>query len=297
VSTAEAAADAATGLRALHLPSATGREGDGGLFVILHEPPPAATRRGAVLHFPAFAEEMNKSRHMVAAAARAMASGGWQVLVPDWFGTGDSPGEWSEASWERWRADASACLRWLHAQAAGAPLTLWGHRAGALLAMQTLADDPLAHGAELLFWHPVVAGHQHIQQFLRLKLAAGLGEAGVARARGASLRAELAAGGVVEIAGYGLTQAVASGLQAVELAPSAGAAATRLAWIELASRSPTALLPASERAIRSFREAGWRVQARALEGPAFWQTVEIESAPALLAASIEALGADDRVPT
>lgn len=290
---------AATGLQALFLQVPHGGPDPAvddvrprSLFAVLHEPPLAAVRRGAVLHFPAFAEEANKSRHMVAMTARALAGDGWTVLLPDWSGTGDSSGEFEHASWVRWRRDAAACLAWLRARVPAGPVLLWAHRAGCLLAAETRALEPLAARASLLFWQPVVQGRQHLQQLLRLKLAAGLarGDTTLAKDQGEALRRALAAGEVVEIGGYGLQRGIADGLEGAALTPQTSGPPGRLHWIEMASRSPAALLPASEKALQAHRDAGWHTSAEALCGPAFWQTVEIESAPALVGATVAAAG-------
>ncbi|MFC6669027.1 hypothetical protein [Marinobacterium aestuariivivens] len=47
----------------------------------------------AVLFLPAFAEEMNLSRAVVARQARMLAECGYFVVLLDYFGTGDSEGK------------------------------------------------------------------------------------------------------------------------------------------------------------------------------------------------------------
>ena len=47
---------------------------EGALHVSLHMPPDARPASGWVVHVPAFAEEMNKSRAMVSRQARALAA-------------------------------------------------------------------------------------------------------------------------------------------------------------------------------------------------------------------------------
>jgi len=62
----------------------------GPCFVSVYLPKTPATCW--VLHFPPFAEEMNKCRAMVSAQARELANIGVAVVVPDLYGTGDSAG-------------------------------------------------------------------------------------------------------------------------------------------------------------------------------------------------------------
>ena len=76
---------------------------------------PAGASRGAVVHVPAFAEEMNKSRRMASLQARALAAQGWHVLQLDLLGTGDSEGDFGDATWADWMDDVAEARRWLAA--------------------------------------------------------------------------------------------------------------------------------------------------------------------------------------
>jgi hypothetical protein len=69
-------------------------DGSGGrLFTLYFAPDAAVSARGGLLFIPPFAEELNRSRHMVVKTARALAAAGWGVLLLDLFGTGDSEGD------------------------------------------------------------------------------------------------------------------------------------------------------------------------------------------------------------
>lgn len=143
----------------------------------------------------------------------------------------------------------------------------------------------------LLLWQPTGQGKTALQQFLRLKAAAELLDGGGKGATEA-LKRELAEGRTVEVAGYRIHPELARGLEAATLTPPPARGA-RLVWLEVATApaagtEPT-LLPASRMAIEQWRSAGWQVDAAAVPGPAFWQTTEIEDAPALLARSTQAL--------
>ena len=241
------------------------------------------TARGAVLVLHPWAEEMNKARRMAALQSRALAAAGFAVLQIDLHGCGDSSGDFADARWEGWLDDVLLGARWL-AQHHNAPLWLWGLRAGALLATQ--AAPRLAGPCNFLFWQPAVQGKQLLQQFLRLKAAAGL-QHGDAKATLERARADLAAGQCVQVAGYSLPPALAQGLAAatLDLPVNPG----HVVWLETSTREPATLLPASSSRIEAWRAAGHAVHAQAVAGPAFWQTQEIEDAPALLLATTAAL--------
>ncbi len=270
-------------------------------FCIFH-PPAGGSARGHVLHVHAFAEEMNKSRRMAALQSRALAAAGYAVLQFDLLGCGDSAGDFGDATWQAWLGDVRWGARHLRRRAggAGAPLWLWGHRVGALLAVQAaaaVADDAGA-APNLLLWQPVIAGRTALQQFLRLKAAGELLDGGGKGVTDA-LKRELAAGRDVDVAGYRICAALAAGLDAATLAPPPPPA--HAVWLEVAGSDPAELSPAGRGAVARWRDAGWRVDAAAVVGPAFWQTTEIEDAPALVERATESLlaatAAADAAPT
>jgi exosortase A-associated hydrolase 2 len=259
-------------IQALHLDFARSRR-----FAVLHEPvgPP----RGLVVHAQAFGEEMNKSRRMVSLQARAFAATGFAVLLPDLLGCGDSDGDFADATWEAWIDDVAGATAWLqrrHPQAADTTW-LWGLRAGCLLAAAAVPQLP--QPVRLLAWQPVLNGKAFLQQFLRLKAASRM-QSGEHKGVVESLRHDLAAGRTVEIAGYELAPALASALEKAAFAPVVPAGT--LCWVEAGARDPAELLPASSPALERWRAAGWQVAAQAVSGPSFWQTQEIEEAPALV---------------
>ena len=267
---------------------------DGRARLYLHHSPPARTPlRGVVLYVPPWAEEMNKSRRMAALASRRLAEDGFAVLQIDLLGCGDSGGSLADATWEAWVDDVVRAAQWLKARHPGSPLWLWGLRAGALLAAAALTRLP--DSVQLLLWQPVVQGKTQLQQFLRLKAAAQLADGG-GKAILAAARADLAAGHAVEVAGYSLGPVLASGLEAAALAPPPDpaprlAAPRRLIWLESGNQPADAPGPAAQAALAAWQSAGWDTSWRATQGPAFWQTTEIEDAPALIDATAAAMTA------
>lgn len=257
-------------------------------FVLWHAPAveAGAQCRGAVLFVHAFGEEMNKSRRMVAMAARAMAATGFAVMQIDLLGCGDSSGELDDASWSAWIDDVVAGAAWMQQRFPG-PLWLWGERSGCLLAAESAHCLPgIKH---FLFWQPQGSGKLMLQQFLRLKMASQM-QQGTSKGVTEALHADLAQGQVVEVAGYRLGPALAQGLVAASLQHAPPTPGGRLVWLEVTSRVPAGLLPASTSILDLWRQAGYSVSSEAVAGPPFWQTVEIEEAPELVRATIEHLG-------
>ncbi|MCB1916000.1 MAG: hydrolase 2, exosortase A system-associated [Rhodocyclaceae bacterium] len=258
---------------AFHLPTPRGM-----CFCVARGPGDRARPKGAIVHVPAFAEEMNKSRRMVALQCEALALRGWLVVQFDAGGCGDSEGDFADASWEAWLDDVRLVHRWAAGQVDG-PVWLWGLRAGALLACE--AASRFAMDGPILLWQPVSSGRQHLQQFLRLvTMAKVVGKSGEASRE--SPQSRLAAGENVEVAGYVLSPSLADGLASATL--DVPADAPRVLWLQVAA--PDVPPP---RALGELRERlGERtpvLEYRAVAGPAFWQVQEIEEAPELLAAT------------
>ena len=257
-------------------------------FALYHAP--LSKVRGLVVHIHPFAEEMNKSRRMAALQSRALAAEGFAVLQIDLLGCGDSAGDFGDATWAQWVADVVLACRWLRQRHAGddapaLPLWLWGHRVGALLAVQ--AAQELAAPCHLLLWQPATVGKTVLQQFLRLKVAGDM-MSGQAKTAMAQMRSALAAGQAVEVAGYVLHPALCHGLEQALLHPPA-VPAGRVVWFELSMQDDASMSPAATAQASRWTEAGWAWHAHRVKGPAFWQTTEIEDAPALLPATVAAV--------
>jgi len=256
-------------------------------FCLFH--PPAGTCRGAVLYVPPFAEEMNRSRRMAALQARALAAHGYGVLQLDLYGSGDSDGDFGDARWEIWKDDLARGAAWLDARL-GQPLTLWGLRLGALLALDAarmLARPPRC----VLLWQPVSKGSAYLTQFLRLRTAGALLDGAAAQEGSGSLRAALQAGDTLEIAGYDLAPQLAAALDGLDpleaLAPPCP-----VHWFE-APAAGTALPAGAARIGAAWRERGVDLHQYALPAPPFWTTPEITVSQEWIDATSNVLRSDD----
>lgn len=245
----------------------------GACFHVLHTPNREPVR-GVVLYVHPFAEEMNKARRMAALQARRLAAEGFAVLLPDHFGCGDSQGDFSDASWDTWLSDLCDAVAWLRGRYAG-PLTLWGLRTGCLLISGMLTRGEVSPDRCVL-WQPVTRGELFLNQFLRLRVAAGMMSGNKESA--ADLRRILSEGGPVEVAGYGLSAEIVEPLaQATLEAPS-----VPVHWLEVGMGDAAGLPPASQRVVDAWRQAGVSVDTAVVAGEPFWTTQEIREVPELL---------------
>lgn len=253
------------------------KRSDGQLFCLYH--PPEGLCRGAVLYIHPFAEEMNRSRRMAALQARALAALGYGVLQIDLSGCGDSSGDFSDAGWDLWKNDLAIAAAWLH-QRLDQPVTLWGLRLGALLALDYArgAAHPVAG---MLLWQPVLSGPAFLTQFLRLRVASAMLNNTSERGGTSALRAALHAGEVLEIGGYGLAPAMAAAIDALESVEAMPPAAP-VHWVEAVSAADSPLSPARTRVAKAWRMQGVVLDIHLVQGPAFWGTPEITVSPAWL---------------
>jgi exosortase A-associated hydrolase 2 len=248
----------------------------GGRFCLFH--PPRGPARGALLYLHPFADEMNKTRRLAAQQARALAARGIGVLLLDLHGCGDSGGDFVDARWETWRADVALGRDWLE-QRLGLRAGLWGARLGALLALDAAQAGPAPE--RLLLWQPVLSGAVALNQFLRLRVAgdmladAGSGSGGGTRA----LRARLAAGSPLEVAGYELAPQLAAALEPLEAALLFPPCPVH--WFEVGP-GPA---PSTQRVADTWRARGVALTLEQVDCAPFWATVELADCPQLLAAT------------
>ncbi|ANB02206.1 hydrolase 2, exosortase A system-associated [Ectothiorhodospira sp. BSL-9] len=247
----------------------------GRLFTVVH-PPAQGAARGCVLFVPPFAEEMNKSRRMVNLQARRLAAAGYAAMIPDPFGTGDSEGDFGEATWDIWLDDLDRCLDVLR-QRWNAPLVLWGLRTGCLLISDFLQRHESLRPQATLLWQPVTQGERFLVQFLRLRMASGM-MGGTKETTGA-LKARLDAGEDLEIAGYRLSPSLARSLGEAQLSPPKSGA---IIWLEVLPGGMDELPAISQKCLTEWTGQGAVVVTGTVPGDPFWTTHDICEVPALL---------------
>ena len=243
----------------------------GPIYVLLRRPAVNAVR-GCVVVVPPFAEEMNKCRRMVATTANELAAQGISSVMPDLYGTGDSGGDFVEASWDVWCGDIARTAAW--AQAQGHPVTgVLAIRLGCALAVDCVAEGVLAPVERAVLWQPVLDGDRFLMQFLRLRVAASLMED--RKESLGELRESLRGGRALEIAGYTLPPQLATQLSMISCESRLQALATQLHWMEVVRNLGAELPVSSSRPVELARAAGGAVLVSKFEGEPFWSSTEI----------------------
>jgi len=255
----------------------------GKLFSIYHPACRTVTLRRDLLIIPPFAEEMNRSRRMLAMQARALSAAGVGVLIIDLYGTGDSQGDFNEARWETWKQDVLAALHWLRHDGA-VQVSLLGLRLGAMLALDCLREQA-GPFEKVILWQPVISGESLMTQFLRVRLAASMLDSAKEKESTQDLRATLAKGESIEVAGYDLTPELAADIDRLRLEPLASPKMPPVHWLELVSVEGRQPSPATQRVVENWRGQGVRIFSSAVVGEPFWSLPEITVAPGLLRAT------------
>ncbi|MCF6353735.1 MAG: hydrolase 2, exosortase A system-associated [Candidatus Polarisedimenticolaceae bacterium] len=273
--------------------------GPSGQLFALHLPPVAPTLcRQYLIHIPAFAEEMNKARHLVALQARAFAQQGVGVLILDLFGTGDSTGDFKDATWSAWKEDVASAVMWLRQQGVER-ISLWGLRLGCLLAFD-FTQQRRGEIEGLLFWQPLLDGRVALDRFLRLQVAAGaLGRGCKDTVQG--LRSRLAAEETLEIGGYEISPILVRELDHCSFQSLGLPMVDRVVWVEIrrftesadslsvveSGHSPDVrLLPASKSMIDDWQGCETKIKVAQVNGPSFWQSQVTEPMPELLSKTL-----------
>lgn len=239
---------------------------NGARFCVHHPTRSLEPNKRGVVFVHAFAEEMNKSRHVVAQAARRLAAMGVGVFLIDLFGCGDSEGRFEDATWEDWQDDIDTAINWMLERQYGR-LMLWGMRAGALLAAEMAVKRSEAV-ERCMFWQPTVSGEALLTQFLRLRVANAMLTRGAEPETTKRLRARLDAGEAVEVAGYRLAPRLAAALASRNLESLRPPCPVQ--WFEVVTEAGSEPAQSSQRVVTTWRAKQTQVTLTPVAGENFW---------------------------
>ena len=149
-----------------------------------------------------FAEEKVRTQRIYVSWARTLASEGAAAVCFDYYGDGDSEGDFEDASFEDRLLDIKAVYQHARENTGARLMGLCGLRWGATLA--ALAAEELRPDF-LVMWEPVVDANKYFHDHLRSHLASQmLTEGKVVRTREQLLK-DLESGEVLTVEGYNLT--------------------------------------------------------------------------------------------
>jgi len=235
-----------------------------------------------VLIVPPFAEEMNKSRKMMSLLLAKIASDDTCGYLFDLYGTGDSEGDFSQATWDMWRLNLIDMLDYIGAQEGVEQISIVAIRTGALLVNSVLAEEHAVSSkiSSVHYWNPVFNASLFIAQFLRLKLAANMMRSNGPKVGVKDLRQQLQDEGELEVAGYTLNQDLIEGMEAAAFALHPSMARLDLHFYEL-----SALKQITPGLMKKISELGGEADLRfthVVDGAQFWSTQEVSICEPLL---------------
>ncbi len=161
--------------------------------------PEKSCEYGIVLVSP-FAEEKVRTLRIFVSLSRALAKLGLTVLYFDYFGDGDSEGDFEEASYDDRIADIKAAVDFVR-QTGVDNVGLLGLRWGATLA--ALAADEISP-AFLTLWEPVINTEKYFFDHLRSNIASQMILEGKVNKNRETLVEELKGGAVITVEGYNI---------------------------------------------------------------------------------------------
>lgn len=223
---------------------------------------------------------MNKSRAVMARQARQLAAIGIDSLIFDLYGTGDSAGQFSDATWDAWRDDLLSAWLWLEAQGVSS-IHCVAVRSGALL-LDVLSANRDTSRSKLVLWQPVTNGGLYWKQFMRLRIAAESIRGGNDSVSPAEI---LRRDGRVEISGYTVSALLAGPMAASKLDLSCIAPFAQVLWVEMLMSATSAVSPAGQRIVDEWQKEGLNVVMQGVGGEYFWATPELAGVPQLHAAT------------
>ncbi len=170
------------------------------LFYSLYLPKGNA-KSGIVMCSPVAEEKVRTVRVMVS-FARALASLGIAAIMFDYYGDGDSEGNFEDATFDDRLDDIKFVYKFFQDKCSLEKVGILGLRWGATLAAQ-LAD--VLSPNLLILWEPIIDTEKHLYEFLRLNIAAQMLVSGKVLKNREELAKDLEAGGTVGIEGYTVT--------------------------------------------------------------------------------------------
>ena len=251
----------------------------GRLFVV-ERAPVSKDLGNVVLCVQPLAEEMNKARSLIAELGAALAREGATLIVADLYGTGDSEGDFQDASIDLWCRNLDAVADWIAAR--GMKITsIVAVRFGCMLAARWIKQSA-RRVSSTVFWQPTTSGSQIVNQWLRLLIAASVFDGQGKRDR-RELEAELEAGESLVVGGYVLTPTFASELRALDLRELLGPELGALYLFEVGDATGI-----SVSLMRLMQDHAIRDTA-VVPGDAFWTATEIVRNPTLVARTLGVL--------
>ena len=246
----------------------------GALFAVYH--PAEGAGDTAVLFCHAFGEERKSSALTLARLARAVAKAGLPTLRFDYYGTGDSEGDFVEADVETRLEDMETAAGWLRERTGCKRVVLLGLRLGATLAAR--AAERMEQVGGLVLIEPVSDGEKYLGGELRRQLVRQM----MTHGKGSASREEIMESlqddeFVFDLDGFGITGGTYRQICALNMADVTCTGPVQVVQLHFNEKPKSEL----EAICQAYRDAGAEVTFEKIVLPPIWNRIDITLAPEL----------------
>jgi len=214
-----------------------------------------------VLIVPPFAEELNRSRRFLTLLRKKLSSAGSTVAMVDLFGTGDSEGEFADASVDIWLDDLNRITE-LYTPEEGGTLLLLGVRSGCLLIEKLLRDSNCGQMSKsvsnIIYVQPEISGYDVVQRMLRTRVAARR-FAGDKSETTEKLWSRLENGDSVDTSGYVIGSSLGLSMRSLLIDPQALPPVKTARWLSLVENDEIPHINNSWHAQQSLSRPFWQL--------------------------------------
>jgi len=204
------------------------------LFAVMHQPETSTTGAAFLLCAP-FAEEKLWTHLVFVNLARDLAQRGHPVLRFDYGCTGDSDGNFEEATLETYLADIREALGVLSTRTGSVRgLGLIGLRLGASLAALVAEQAPEVE--RLVMWAPILRGANYMQELLRVNLGMQMAMYKEVRVGRDALVQQMHDGQPANVDGYPITGRMFDEMAALDLLASPRQSLAQCLIVEVVAR-------------------------------------------------------------
>jgi alpha/beta superfamily hydrolase len=127
-----------------------------------YDPAESQNRDQAIVLCPALGDDYLFAHPSYRLLARQLAGAGFDVLRFDYLGTGDSAGDFEDASQEQWLEDIQSAITEARDLSQASRVGLVGLRYGASLAATVARDNPDVE--HLVLWDPIISGERYLDE-------------------------------------------------------------------------------------------------------------------------------------
>lgn len=233
----------------------------GPLHTVVYYPRSGRTGSSVVLA-PPDGEERDWAVRTLVTAARVMAKRGFTVARFDYYGQGESEGNYDEATIDTRVADLLAVSKSVSDQTGSVPVIV-AARLSAAVALAAASQERSIR--QLALWEPVLDSEQYLQQLLRVNVSTQMVTHGKVIKERPELIADAQRGQAVSVNGYPLTGAFIDALLAFD-------ALAALAGFE--GRTLCLTLGVTDRRLAAFPT----VEATRVQATSFWREPKLYTA-------------------